>query len=145
MQSGVKRILEWYNVAVGTFRASIEIGDPRGSRFEMVEALVDTGASYTWVPSDVLLRLDVLPQARWEFEIAGGRVIERDVAETRARYENETRTTIVVFGDEGSLPLLGAYTLEGFRLAPDPVNRRLIRVRSLAMAGAARATTCQPL
>ena len=120
----------------GTFRASIEIGDPRGSRFEMVEALVDAGASYTWVPGDLLHRLDVLPQKRWEFKIDGGRVIERDVGETRARYENETRTTIVVFGDEGSPPLLGAYTLEGFRLSADPVNRRLIRVRSLAMAGA---------
>jgi clan AA aspartic protease len=124
---------------VGTFRAAIEIGDAEGNRFEVVEALVDTGASYTWVPSNVLERLGVPPQARWEFEIAGGQVIERDVAETKARYENETRTTIVVFGDEGSLPLLGAYTLEGFRLAADPVNRRLIRVRGLAMAGAATA------
>lgn len=118
---------------MGTFRVAIQIGDPKGGHFETVEALVDTGASYTWVPRDVLERLGVLPEGRWEFEVAGSRVIERDVAETRVRYDGETRTTIVVFGDEGSLPLLGAYTLEGFRLAPDPVNRRLIQVRGLAM------------
>lgn len=43
------------------------------------------------------------------------------------------RMTIVVFADEGRPSLLGAYTLEGFGLAPDPVNRRLIPVRGLAM------------
>ena len=124
---------------MGTFRVSIQVGDPLGRRWESLEALVDTGASYTWIPRDILARLGVTPEERWELDIAGGQVIERDVAETMARYEGETRTTIVVFGEEASLPLLGAYTLEGFRLAADPVNRRLVRVRSLAMAATAGA------
>lgn len=34
--------------------------------------------------------------------------------------------TICAFGDEGTEPLLGAYTLEGFALAPDPVNQRVV-------------------
>ena len=68
-----------------------------------------------------------------QFEIAGGQIIGRDVAETIVRYEGETRTTIVVFGEEGSPPLLGAYTLEGLRLAADPLNGRLVPVRGLAM------------
>ena len=80
---------------------------------------MDTGASFNWVPRELLQRLGVPVQARWEFEIAGGQIIERDVAETIVRYDGETRTTIVVFGDEGSSPLLGAYTLEGLRLAAD--------------------------
>lgn len=41
--------------------------------------------------------------------------------------------TFVVFADEGSAPLLEAYTLGGLRLAVDPVNRRLVPVRGLAM------------
>jgi regulator of sigma E protease len=49
------------------------------------------------------------------------------------RLDGEERTTLVVFGDEGSSSFVGAYTLEGFGVAPDPVNRRLIRVRGLAM------------
>jgi hypothetical protein len=36
--------------------------------------------------------------------------------------------TIVVFGTPGSDPILGVVTLEEFRLAADPVNRRLISV-----------------
>ena len=41
--------------------------------------------------------------------------------------------TLVVFGGDSDAVLLGAYTLEGFALAPDQVNRRLVRVRGLAM------------
>src|SRR2546430_10985911 len=36
--------------------------------------------------------------------------------------------TIVVFGEQGSEPILGVVTLEEFRLAVDPVNHRLISV-----------------
>ncbi len=39
--------------------------------------------------------------------------------------------TMVVFGDPGSEPLLRVFTLEGFGLAADPVNRRLIPVPGL--------------
>ncbi|MGQ9571742.1 MAG: aspartyl protease family protein [Dehalococcoidia bacterium] len=118
---------------MGTFRVAIEIGDPQGQRWETVDALVDTGASYTWLPSDLLTRLRVRPQFQREFLTADECVIERDMAETRIRLDGEERTTLVVFGDEASLSFLGAYTLEGLGLAPDPVNRRLIRVRGFAL------------
>ena len=118
---------------VGTFSAPIEIGDPAGLRWEQVEALVDTGASYPWLPADLLASLGVAPQFQREFLTAGGRIIERDLAVTLARWDGQTLPTLVVFGDEGSMPLLGAYTLEGFGLAADPLNRRLVPVRGLAM------------
>ena len=121
-------------LGVGTFRVTIEIGDPQGSRFDPVEALADTGSTYTWVPRDILSRLGIEPVWRQEFETADGRIIEKDLGRTWVRIDGRPEITLVVFGDEGGLPLLGAYTLEGFGLAPDPVNRRLIRVRGLAMA-----------
>ena len=123
---------------MGTFSVAIEIGDPQGQRWETVHALVDKGGSFTWAPRDVLERLGVQPEFRFEFETADGRIIERDAAQTRARVDGQQRITIVVFGDLGSQPMLGAYTLEGFSLAPDPVNRRLIRVRALAMRACAQ-------
>ena len=55
------------------------------------------------------------------------------MAETRGRFEGQERTTLVVFGDAGTQPLLGAYTMEGFGVAPDPLNRRLIPVPGLLM------------
>ena len=118
---------------MGTFHATVEVGDPQGEQYEPIEATVDTGSTYTWVPRDVLARLAVEPQFRMEFLTADGRVIERDVAQTWVRHNGSAHITFVVFGDEGSAPLLGAYTLEGFGLAPDPVSRRLVPVRRLAL------------
>lgn len=96
-----------------------------------MEALVDTGASYTWVPASVLTGLGIRPSFRFPFLLADGRHIERDMAETRVRLDGKERTTLVVFGDDETQPLLGAYTLEGFGVAPDPLNRRLIPVPGL--------------
>ncbi len=116
---------------VGTFRVSFEIGDPEGRRWETVEALVDTGASYTLVPRPLLERLGVAARFRQPFILADGRQADCDMAETLVRLNGQTRTTLIIFGEEPAVPLLGAYTLEGFGLAPDPVNRRLIRVPGL--------------
>ena len=112
---------------------AVEIGDPQGVSWETVEALVDTASTYTWIPRELLERLGIQSEYRVEFETADGRVIERDMVQTRARLYGQERITIVVFGNQGDSVLLGAYTLEGFALAPDPVNQRLIRVRGLAM------------
>jgi len=118
---------------VGTFQVAVEIGDAQGQRWETVEALVDTGASYTWAPRDVLARLGVRPQFRREFLTADGRVIERDMAVAMARLNGQALPTLVVFGDEGSLALLGAVTLEEFGLGIDPLGRQLIPVRGYAL------------
>jgi molecular chaperone DnaK len=118
---------------MGTFHAAFEIGDPKGESYEAIDALVDTGSSYTWAPASLLRHLGVVPQFRMEFETADGRVIERDVAQTWVRHDGNAHITFVVFGDEASPALLGAYTLEGFGLAPDPLRRRLVPVRRLAM------------
>ena len=113
---------------MGAFHASIEIGDPAGDRWETVETLVDTDATYTSVPSSVLRRLGVIPNDRLTFIEADGNQFERDVGEAKARVNGKSVTTIVIFSEEDAPPLLGAYTLERLLLTPDPVNRRLVPV-----------------
>lgn len=116
-----------------TFSVNMEIGDSRGEVWEAVDALVDTGSTYTWIPTQVLERLEVRPQFQREFETADGRIVQRDLAIAMVRWNGETMPTLVVFGGATDAVLMGAYTLEGFALAADPVNRRLVRVRGLAM------------
>lgn len=123
---------------MGTFSVTIELGDPQGQRWRSVEALADSGSTFSWAPADVLDELGVRPSLRREFELADGQVMERDLAQTWARYEGRTVITILVLGDPGSTVLLGAYTLEGLSLGVDPVNQRLVPVRALAKAVAAR-------
>ena len=44
---------------MGTVVVSIGIGDPQGRRFEDVEAIVDTGSTFTAIPRTTLQRLGV--------------------------------------------------------------------------------------
>jgi len=116
---------------MGTFKVTLDIGDPDGRRWETVEALVDTGASHTLVPSSILRRLGVAPDEQWPFELADGRTVQCDVAEAFVKIDGRQRHTVVIFGQDDAKPLLGAATLEAFRLAVDPVGRRLVRVPGL--------------
>lgn len=116
---------------MGTFRVPIDIGDFAGHRFEGIEALVDTGATYTWVPRDLLERPGITPEEQRIFVLADGRQVPYAIAWIRVRVNGRAQPTIAVFGESGSEPLLGAFTLEGFGLAADPVNRRLIPVPGL--------------
>ena len=118
---------------MGTFRVSIEIGDAAGQRYEIVEALVDTGATYTTLPAPLLERLGVVPHVRDTFVLADGRRVDRDIGRAWVRVNGRAELTLVVFGDPGTPALLGAYTLEGLRLAADPVGRRLVPVPGLLL------------
>ena len=118
---------------MGTFRVNVEIGDPGGNRFESVRTLVDTGASYTTVPDSMLREMTVTAHDSVTFILAGGRRVQMDVGRTWVRIEGKSEITLVVFGDEGSEPLLGAYTLQGLLLAVDTPDERLVPVHGLLM------------
>jgi clan AA aspartic protease len=102
-----------------------------GGPFERLEALVDTGATYTWVPKDVLERLGAEPEEQWPFVLADGREVTYPIGGVRLRYAGRTRATVAVFGEPDSEPRLGVVTLEELGLAADPVHRRLIPVPGL--------------
>jgi len=73
----------------------------------------------------------VTAEEQWPFELANGREVRYPVAWAEVRIGARVQPTIVVFGETGAQPILGAFTLEGFRLAADPVKRRLISVPGL--------------
>ncbi len=50
---------------MGHFRVIVQVAKGAGERFESIETLVDTGATYTWIPRDVLQRLGVPPEEEW--------------------------------------------------------------------------------
>ncbi len=123
---------------MGTFSFPLEIGDPQGSRYEVTEALVDTGATFTVVPGVLLRRLGVPRHARELFTLADGQQVEKDVGHTWVRVDGRSVITLVVFGEPGDAALLGAYTLEGLGLGVDPSNKRLIPTPRLLMGSRAR-------
>lgn len=111
---------------VGTFTSPLRLDSLDGTRSLQLNALVDTGASYTIVASGLLRELGVPPSGEVELVLADGRRAVYAMGEARATLDGRSIPTIVVFGDDGAEPLLGAYTLEGLRLAVDPANLRLV-------------------
>jgi predicted aspartyl protease len=119
---------------MGTFRVPIEVGGSAHGRFATVEVLVDTGATYTVLPRSFLEGLGVVPHTRAPFVVADGREIELEIGRAWIRVDEREELSLVVFGEAA---LLGAFTLEAFRLAPDPMSRRLLPVPALLMRVAA--------
>jgi clan AA aspartic protease len=119
-----------YSGVMGAVHYAIEVGDLAGERFEPMEAMIDTGATYTWVPRDVLHRLGITPEERRPFVLADGREVDYDVAWVRIRLDGRTQPSLCIFGEPGTEPLLGVFTLEAFGLGVDPINRRLVPMRA---------------
>ena len=119
---------------MGTFRVRILVGDSEHRRFEPVEALVDTGATYTVLPRRLLEDLHVVPHRLADFRLADGRRVEQSIGRAWIRLGQQEEFSLVVFGDDA---LLGAVTLEEFLLAVDPVEQRLVPVPALMMQLAA--------
>ena len=110
---------------MGTFSHPIEVMAADGSRFVSVDALVDTGSTYTCLPAGLLGELGIVPHRRIRSELADGSIVEDGIGEARVRVAGIELTTIVIFTGEGAPALLGAYTLEGALLVVDPVGQRL--------------------
>lgn len=122
---------------MGTFHVNVEIGDLAVRRWQAVNAVADTGATYTTVPADTLAGLGVVPHVRASFVLADGRAVERDVGHAWVRVGDRSAITLVVFAEADAPVLLGAHALEGLRLAADPVGRRLVPVPGLLLVGIA--------
>ena len=116
---------------MGTFNFEIEIGDPDGERFEPVNALADSGSTYTFVPSTLLDGLGVSRNRTMTFRLADGSRIVRHVGYTWAKLNGMNGTTPVIFGDDSATPLLGSVTLENFGLEIDSANERLVEINAL--------------
>jgi predicted aspartyl protease len=118
---------------VGTFKVQIQVGDQAGQTFESLEALVDTGSTYTVIPAATLRRLGVTAHRKSVFEFADGSRQEWDMGRTWVRLDGQSEQTLVVFGADEVEPILGAVTMEEFLVAPDPIHGVLKPVNGLLM------------
>ena len=102
-----------------------------GSRFQQVIAAVSPENSYTVMPSPLLEMLGIDPE--WTDVLQGpdGGQEEHSLAEVRVRLNDQERTTVCVFGKADGPPVLGKHTLDGFGLALDEANSRLVPARLL--------------
>jgi predicted aspartyl protease len=114
---------------MGMTRLTLEVGNPGSlDRWEAVDCLVDSGATYSVIPSAVLQRLGILVTGEQQFRLANGDRVTRRKGISAFRYGERVGGADVVFGEEGDANLLGAFTLEALGLALDPLKRELVEL-----------------
>ena len=109
---------------VGTF--SVDFAIRNGSQTRTLNGVVDTGASYTVIPAQILDDLGVEPEETLLFSFADGYRQELPVAWAEMELQGRRKHVYVVFGPDSRKILLGAMALETFALAADAKNHLLI-------------------
>src|SRR6476660_3804289 len=103
---------------MGITHVTLQVANPSDlERWESVECLVDSGATYSVIPTAVLNRLGIQPHAEQEFRLANGELIRRRKGIAAYRYLDRVDGAGVIFGEEGDANLLGVLTLEALGLA----------------------------
>ena len=118
---------------MGTFTHAITMFDPSGQRSETVEATVDTGSTFTLMPTPLLERLGAVPRRTIRLRQASGQIIERSLEDVEAQLNGVRGIIACLLGEPNDPPIIGAVTLETFLLGVDPVEQRLVPVVGLQL------------
>jgi predicted aspartyl protease len=122
---------------MGMFEVKVELASLAApGRTEEVSLLVDTGATLSWIPREILQRLGVTAISRLPFIRADGRCFERDTAAVLLTIDGRKACVPVAFGEPGEKAVLGATALESLGFLVDGVAHNLVP-RSLRRLGAA--------
>ena len=89
-------------------------------------ALVDTGATDTFVPGRELRKLGIKPVGKRLYELADGTVEELPIAVGAVEILGNPAGATLVFAGDDDEPLLGVTVLESAGFWIDPENERLI-------------------
>ena len=119
---------------MGTFRVEVILGNPDSDARETVNALVDTGATFSVMPASLLRRLGIEPTRTRRLRLTNGQIEERQTGMALFEVDGIDAEVMVVFGPE-NIHLLGATTLEVLLFIVDPINKQLIPEDGLLMLG----------
>lgn len=111
---------------MGVFAVTVKVQNPDdASRSRDIELTVDTGASYTQLPANLLRELGIdVPKER-NTQLANGQLVKQRMGEAMISYGDESWNSPVVAVEQGPA-VLGAITLEIFGLSVDTVQGKLI-------------------
>jgi len=114
---------------VSTFTVAATVAHPaRPDRRLTLDLFVDTGSTWTLLPTEVVTRLGLETPGQRTVELASGERVTYPMGQVAMQVDGEQIVTIFLAGPPGCQPLLGAVTLEEFSLSVDPVRKRLVSV-----------------
>jgi len=95
--------------------------------------LVDTGATDTMAPASDLRKIGIQPLGKDVYELANGELVEYEYGNAELRFMNEIVPIRIVFGPDGSEPILGVIALEAAGFIVDPKNQMLRKLRARSL------------
>jgi len=118
---------------MGLTHVTVRLFNSASSDTYNADFLVDTGATDTMVPASDLKKIGIQPLGKDLYELANGELVEYEYGNAELSFMNEIVPIRVVFGPDGSTPILGVIALEAAGFIVDPKNRvlRKLRARSL--------------
>ncbi|MDD3493833.1 MAG: aspartyl protease family protein [Candidatus Bipolaricaulis sp.] len=123
---------------MGETRARLRIYGEDGKVSE-VEALVDTGSTFTKIPQHLASALGLQVKYGTEVELADGRLVKRGLALVEVELEGVRRPMLIAIGGEEERPLIGYTTLEVLGLKVNPITGKLERTVAIEYGYIARA------
>lgn len=114
---------------MGVTVARLKIYGPQNVR--ELEALVDTGATYTKIPKQVAESVGLPVEYETEVELADGRLVRRNLALAQVEIEGVRRPMLISVPEDDEQPLIGYTTLELLEFKVNPLTRTLERARPI--------------
>ena len=108
---------------MGQAIVTMRIHGPSGSAD--VEALADTGATFSKVPRSTIDAVGIEPQYESDIRLGGGRTVTRSLASAEVEFQGVRRPVSVAFGADGEQPLIGYTTLEALGFKVNSVTHTL--------------------
>lgn len=119
---------------MGVFWQTVNVGNSQYGDFAEARAMVDTGATDSMFPPSLLSQLRLRPLTSHTYVLANGNRVELQYGFALININGDIRPCPVVFGP-GDDALLGATTLEIFKLLADPNTQSLLPASHSPLGG----------
>lgn len=112
---------------VGLFNARVTLRNlMQPERQRDLDLMVDTGSLFTWVESQVLEEIGIVPEDTSDFQTITGALIKRRIGYALVAWNGRAGPIIVVFSEPGDVSVLGVTALESLRVVADPIRKVLV-------------------
>ena len=125
---------------MGAIHVTTTIRNPKsyGTVFE-ADFLVGTGSTDSMAPASELRKIGIEPGGKMSYELADGSVHEYEFGLGEIEFLGNLTWGRVIFGPDGTEPILGVTVLESAGIVIDPANRTLRRLPAIPLKRAASA------
>ena len=121
---------------MASFSAKLRVWNPASpDKAAEIEAMVVTGASFSWIHRERLEKMGVTTLRKMGFRAIDGSIIERELASVWVASDGFEGPDTVVVAERSDMEVIGAHTIEGLGLAADPVQKKLVPTIGLALSG----------